>query len=602
MADVKSRKTQFVEGEGLKIPVFDMSVGDRGGYLSEPETKRNTILELLFEPEELESLVIVKPDKNDDRRDPLKGIDFGDGIPRRVAFSSGNSIYFADRKLSKQLNEPFKTQPDTACRYGSLLVSSCNEGAIAFHSSDGQPLRVKIVDWESNDPAEREEAQKFSTGDCHGKISPRLAKAMGGKGNRPFQFRFAWMQKWQNPAHPHTPPVSFLAKGTFLPDRALTEDLGYDLILDKSSIKGLTKEARDRHIPCGDWELPEAVIGNRGNAKVQAYENSWQFSIWYSQAALQADIVPPTITEAQKLAEIQKDPLKLARYLVEQYDKKARLVGEQNAIEGEESEQQERSESATISLLRSDRYGQLLDFPKVADFMRSQLAKRWQDLALKGAIHHGSAMAQPCDDLKPGTIVAPHLKDGEEAIVTRYPIVSKDNIRRYVVDNRQRPDLLRYRGCAFIRPDQAMQHHQCDFDGDQLVITPVSRVPRLAAETRHANEGREFAPVEKRPKVDYRKARDRKGQRKYATLRQIAVAVPKNSIGYIATLIGRVQSSIPQPKEPQKLFERRQRKLLGKLFDALQIEVDSPKSATRFDECHPTLIQEAKRWTEAHPS
>ncbi|MEA5470157.1 hypothetical protein [Spirulina sp. 06S082] len=30
--------------------------------------------------------------------------------------------------------------------------------------------------------------------------------------------------------------------------------------------------------------------------------------------------------------------------------------------------------------------------------------------------------------------------------------------------------------------------------------------------------------------------------------------------------------------------------------------MDSPKSATRFDECHPTLIQEAKRWTEAHPS
>ncbi|MEA5470159.1 hypothetical protein, partial [Spirulina sp. 06S082] len=114
---------------------------------------------------------------------------------RRVAFSSGNSIYFADRKLSKQLNEPFKTQPDTACRYGSLLVSSCNEGAIAFHSSDGQPLRVKIVDWESDDPAEREEARKFSTGDCHGKISPRLAKAMGGRGNGPFQFRFAWMQK-----------------------------------------------------------------------------------------------------------------------------------------------------------------------------------------------------------------------------------------------------------------------------------------------------------------------------------------------------------------------------------------------------------------------
>lgn len=600
-----NRKTQFVPGEGLKIPVFDMSLGNKGDYLIEPETKRNSILELLFSPADLESLVIVKPDPDNPSPDPLKKIHFGDEIQRRVAFSSGNSIYYADAQLSKKLNEPFITQPDHACRYGSLLVSSCNEGGVLLDSSeDGQALRIKIVDFESQNAQEKKEALHFQTGDCHGKISPRLAKLIGGKSNRPFQFRLAWLKQWQSDSL-HSPSTSFLAKGTFLPNQSLTEDQGYDLILDRSSIKGIAKNKLNSLIPCGDYELPQVILGNRGNAKIQDYENSWQMSIWYSESAIQKDLVPPTQKEAQKLSNLQKDPLLLAQYLVEQYDKKKQLnhFNDEDSLPlDSEEDASQPTESRLITILRHDKYGQLLDFPKVADFMRNQLANRWRDLAIKGAIHHGSAMAQPCDTLKRGTIVAPHLQDGEEVIVTRYPIVSKDNIRRYTVNNAQKPELQHYRGCAFIRSDQAMQHHQCDFDGDQLVITPASRLPHLAAETRHANEENEYDPVEKRKKVDYTKAKDAKGQLKYTKLRQIAVAVPNNSIGYIATLIGRVQSSVPQSQETPKRFEYQKRKLLAQLFDALQIEVDSPKSATRFDEVHPKLIQQAKKWAEEHPS
>ncbi len=606
MAENSIRKTKFVEGEGLKIPVIDMSLGKKGKYLSSPETLRNSMLELLFEPEELESLAIVKPDKQDDSLDPLKKVDFGDGIHRIAAFSSGNNVYYAKIELARQLIDFFKTQPDHACRYGSLLVSSCNRGAARLDRSDGEPLRIKIVNSQSNDPTEKEEAARFHTGDCHGKISPQLAKMLGGRTNRPFQFRFAWRQQWDDGDSDKIPNASFLAKGTFLPNKTLTTDRGYDLILDKSSIKGFAKERLDQLIPCGDYELPKAILGNRDNALAQEYENSWQMSIWYSEKAIQKDIVPPTLEEAQKLASLQKDPLKLARYLVEQHDSKAALAekmdSETDVNLSEEGEKQQRSTSRLISLLRQDQYGQLLDFPKVADFLRDQLASKWRDLAIKGAVSHGSAMAQPCDSLKPGTIVAPHIKHGTEVIVTRYPIVSKDNIRRYTVDNKQKPELLRYRGCAFIRPDQAMQHHQCDFDGDQLVVTPAKQLPSIAAETRHANSQNEFKPVQKRKKIDYTQALDPSGSHKYTKMRQIAVAVPKNSIGYIATLIGRVQSSVPQPGEPTGLFFRQKRQLLGKLFDALQIEVDSPKSATRFKDIHPDLNKQAKQWTKKYPS
>lgn len=323
----------------------------------------------------------------------------------------------------------------------------------------------------------------------------------------------------------HTPEISFLAKGTLLPDANFTSELGYDIIIDRSSIKGVAKEQLAELIPCGDYEFSKAILGNRGNAKVTEYENSWQFSIWYSEAAIQADIATPTKAEAQKLADLQNNRLQLAKYLVEQHDKKAAfqssLHEDSSGLEDEADEKAQRNESRLISILRNDKLGQLLDFPKVVDFMQEQLAKKWKDLAIKGAIHHGSAMAQPCENLKPGTIVAPHLRHGTEVIVTRYPIVSKDNIRRYTVDNKSQPELTQYKGCVFIRSDQAMQHHQCDFDSDQLVITPASRMPNIASETRHAHQENEYDAVEKREKVDYNKAIDSNGDRNYTKWRPI---------------------------------------------------------------------------------
>ena len=608
LLEATRRNTEFVAGEGLKIPVFDMSLGNgksKGRYQAEAEVLRNSMLELLFEPEELATLTIVKPDPNDNRSDPLKGIDFGDGIARRVAFSSGKNVYFADQNLSAKLINIFATQPDHACRYGSLLVSSCTQGTKLLDSSEsGKTLRVKIVDSQSNNSKERATARQYQTGDCHGKISPVCAQQLAGIGNRPFQFRFAWMQEWAQENCP-TPEISFLAKGTLLPDAKLTDRLGYDIIMDRSSIKGVTKEQLASLIPCGDYEFPKAVLGNRGNAKVTEYENSWQFSIWFSEAAIEADIAAPTKAEAQKLASLQNNRIQLAKYLVEQYDKKANfrdLSEDSPRLDEESDEKAHPHESRMISILRNDKLGQLLDFPKVVDFMQEQLAKKWRDLAIKGAIRHGSAMAQPCEDLQPGTIVAPHLKNGTEVIVTRYPIVSKDNIRRYTVDNKLHPELMQYKGCVFIRPDQAMQHHQCDFDGDQLVVTPASKLPNIALETRHANEENEYDAVSKRDKIDYTKATDEEGNRKYTKLRQIAVAIAHNKIGWVATLIGRVQSSVPKPKQPTNLFNHKKQKLLGKLFDALQIEVDSPKSATRTEDYHPNLLSEAKEWSNEYPS
>ena len=52
-------------------------------------------------------------------------------------------------------------------------------------------ITVKIVDFEHESEMERKVAKDLRVGDCHGKISPRLAKVLGGKENTPFQFRLA---------------------------------------------------------------------------------------------------------------------------------------------------------------------------------------------------------------------------------------------------------------------------------------------------------------------------------------------------------------------------------------------------------------------------
>jgi hypothetical protein len=601
--DKRTHFIEVIEGEGLKVPVIDMSLERHGKYLSEPETIRYSILGLIYTPEELESLVIVKPDKNERDINQLDRINFGDDLKRHVIFSSGNNVYFGDRSLVDRIRSQFfSTKIDHACRYGSLLTSSCINGVVEFSDrEDDRPLRVKIVDSQSDNLKQQQEAAKFFTGDCHGKISLQLARQLGGGHNQPFQFRFAWMQEWAADRDElHTPQVSFLAKGTFLPNAALTEVRGYDIILDRSSIKGIEKKYINKLVPCGDYQLPKAIIGNRANAQIQEYQNSWQFLVWFSREAIERDIVPAAKAEAQKLAEIQKDPLALNQYLIEQSDRRTNAIDnfDDSQIDDDgDTPEQTRSESRLLSILRHDRLGLLAGFPKLADFQRSQLQKRWLELAFKGAARHDSAMAQPCDSLKPGTIVAPYLEDGQEVIITRYPIVSKDNIRRYTVDNSQAPSLLHYKGCIFIHPDRAMEHHQCDFDGDQLIVTPAERFPHIAREIRHADEEREYSKVQKRAKVDY-------APPQYKSLRQIAVAIEQNSIGYIANLIGRVQSSVSPAlsQEKQELFEYKKRLLLGKLFDALQIEVDGPKSATRFRDYHPKLEKQARAWIEKYPS
>jgi len=169
-----------------------------------------------------------------------------------------------------------------------------------------------------------------------------------------------------------------------------------------------------------------------------------------------------------------------------------------------------------------------------------------------------------------------------------------------------RPRTQKTRNVICINPRDAEEYHQADFDGDQLMVSPTSQLPNLAKETLLAGEPGRFEAVKQRPKLAYNGGATDGGGLKYQNLDQIAAAANQNKVGLVATNIRRVQSSMPGEGENVERFERRQRKLLNRLFQALQVEVDSPKSAERLEDIKEiegeNLLSDAKHWSESHPS
>ncbi len=643
-----------IQDSGVKVRVYNIA---HQNYDGEQDLGNCLLAQLV--PDAAERIVAVKVDDDLLRatQDPeynkrvyFSQLDYLNlGNCSEVLLASGGTVYLSEPEVAAQIRERFfATQPDHCVRYGSLLVSSCKEGIVSLD----RPLVVRIVDFEHENDLERKVAKSLRTGDCHGKISPRLATMLGGASDTPFQFRLA-------NADYNSPLPAFIAKGTVAVDIQRTDNRGYDLVLDRSSIKGWAKNTggmkvsqRDRQwrltpkdnltpqqaqdwgylptilqnqgfpyqidpkdnsyilnnppkevldslahiydwgldrIACGTYQLPGLVIGNNSNAQIQEYKNSWQLMQWYSSTAIENDIVPPTLAEAEYLKTIQNDYRLLSQYIVANHDKKQQLKSIDEA-ELEVEQQEDKDEFGLIAVLRNDTRGELAYHPKVVSFCQDQLRKKWLELATKGANTLLSAMAQP-GDISKGTVVAPHLEQGTEVIVTRYPIINKDNIRRYLVDNEQAPELMATKGCVFIHPQDAMEYHQCDFDGDQLVCTPTDLLPTIAAETRIAKPqfdeagndlNRDFSPVVKKDKQPYTQA----------SLKHMALAVRLNSIGKIANAVGRVNCARPNPEadlKDRQYFLKMKQGLLEALFDSLQIEADSPKSATRYTDYYPEL-------------
>ncbi|MGA9380690.1 MAG: hypothetical protein WBV73_18150 [Phormidium sp.] len=637
--------------EGLKIPVFDAAYTDAKGrnvgkFFNNPEILRHSILQAMFEPEELRSLMIVKLDKSNPDSCQLRASihDPEDGIKRRMIFQSGNSYYFGDETLAKKIGDLFVTEKDTACRYGSLLVSTCMSGV-----SECDHLRVKIVDF--TDP----QYAKYRTGDCHGVISSELLKSIGGEKNRACQFRFAWLRSWNSDHTESTPQVSFLAKGTLRPDDNLldsdTDSEGNkpQLILDRSSIKGINKKQLQELIPCGDYELPKAILGNRKNSQIGITQTSWQSTgIWFDEAAQKQDLVPAAKAEAQRLAALQRDPMKLRQAMIEDYDKREAYLARLNerklkeqqdklstTIDDEDTEEtaeDKKRERQDIQMLKANKFGLMIGSPEFTNMAERWLASKWRNLATRGALSMTSAMALPCEDLPRGVVCADHLKAGE-CVQGRFPILNKDGLRRYQnihaknldIPEEIRTVMTKIKGVIWFHPKDLEKFHQGDFDGDEPFGIESQKIPHIAQQILPAEDGLfEFGEVTQAEKVPYTKAKYQEddpevregkvkaGQRKFTTLEQIGVASSQNEVGIVALAIGKVAAALPNPGEDQKLFLKQQKRFIAALSIMEQYEVDYQKNSLRGKDAKEvkektglnpdTLLEKVDEWCEKHKS
>ena len=629
----------------LLVPVYD-----KAANTMEPDKVRvdNSVLAECFSPDELGSLMIVRLPEKTTEADFKLLADFtpADGVARTLAFSTSSTFYFADTDLKSKIGAFFETETDTACRYGSLLTSNCYE-----HIKSVGNVRVKIVDYK-----DEETYGHLKTGDCRGIMSSEFAARVkaglteeqqaNGEPSAPIQFRFAWNKADQNEANLDTSPAnSFIAKGTIAIDDEVmqlanddtntgnlvdehllnspdSDNQPYDIILDRSSIKGIKKSLLDELLPCGDYTFPRIAFGNRQEAKDNQYKNSWQATICYSPEAIKADFGDATRAAAERLASIQDSPIALRQFILEEHDArqaaKLQTGGSEAGFDpddfddfgGETGDETGDSqiEPNMIRLLKADVNGTLLDHPKVAEFMQKTLARAWKELAINGAERWDSGMAQPSRDLNPGEVCIPNLQNGEEVIITRSPIPSSDNIRRYT--NRHIPDGMQYKNVVFMNPDDAAKHHQGDFDGDQMVYKRSADWPNIARETKHHSEPKEYGDAGQRAKVSYDDIRDENGKKKYGDLGKIALAAKQNKIGIVASYIGKVKASEPSDKianNPEELadWKKDQTRLLTRMTKGLQVEVDSGKSAERMEDCSEfggaSLIKSAKDWEQQYP-
>jgi hypothetical protein len=506
------------------------------------EKLHHSILEGCFGAENLSSLISVKLPCH---LDVIKSQVFPDKIYREVAFSTGSQVYLLNQSDKQLVDQFFVEQPEKAIRYGSLLTSDCYKGVFSLQS-----VKVLITDFEKENYTTSDGS---STNDCSGFISVSRCEAMEIDYHRVFQFRMAWCSHWGTSIL----DKSFLAKGTLRAVRGL--GLNYDIVLDKSSIKGAD-------IPCGVYNFPYLVVGNKQSSKSTTFKNSWQFNLWWSRSAIEADIIPGAIEAAQELAQLQKEPPELIRQLIQQYKKQLR-------------EDENTPINRMIHCLEADWAYQLVSHPKVVDFLSEQLQEKWKQLAFSGAHLHQAGMAQPCNQLAVNEVCIPEVPDGEDLLLFRYPIVNSDGIRRYRNTHRL-THLMEYLGCVFINPKIFAFHHQGDFDGDMAAYSLVSQLPAIASEVLVASEKGKYPPVQQMEKIAYT-----------GSLAEQAIKQCDNNIGLVAWNIGVIEAS----RKP------RREKLLVDLFAALQIEVDRPKSSRSSEQAFPGLMDRCNAWRKSYP-
>ena len=524
----------------LKLNQFDTKTKKDTGI----EQKLDKVLAQYLFPNTKFSIGIAYPDATipEDLEEDLDGIG-------SLQFSSGTRMFFADNPNVRSLLYP---NPSDGAAY-PLPFTPCQ----SFHEL--RDVRVLVIDnltGENGDVMAKNDALKL-VGDCKGLIDRDFAISNDIQ-PRAFQFRLGIKPQEES-------RVMRIAKGTLAPtkllrlgessfrmsgkvkDGTLRSKIGYDMVLATSSFKG--RKGEDAIKP-GEYVL-SLGLGVKSLALYREHSLGTQVLVNYPQA-VKHEILPIIKEQAEKLAQDQKDPKNLAQRYIDTCSRRKELAAKKldsdkdfeqdideklfvfdNLVSDSEIEEtqecdncrKEQKDLKIYSILKADteNFYQLLEHPKIISDLKEFARKQWVEIATGRSIKFTSGLAQPSLDLQPNEICIPYLKEGEEIIVTRSPLINSNGV--ITLKNKRLPQTLS--GCVYINPKTAMDNMQCDFDGDLLAFAPSKEFPILAEEVKQKNlpENR-YPDIVKKAKVPYQ-----------GTFAEIAVSAMDNKIGIIANEI-----------------------------------------------------------------
>lgn len=456
-----------------------------------------------------------------------------------LLLSSKTRLLYGERECLEDIQ---KICPDCKDRgaYGSIFLGAC-ENAI------NEQLNILVVN-DANDDKAGENGGILSNdlayklvGDCYGQISTELYDKLTKResqvdGNyRIIQHRFGWKEGEGE----DTTKYRF-GKGTLRPYKL--EEIEYadpnnkpkiDIILPVSSFKGTDK---DRPSEATKPKIKPRLYQQNIWLGEKAQSHKGQMSISQLLASFPQglkDFVEELEAQAQKLAEIQNDPRKVAQLYCEEYERRKKSTSQsteqgvnkqepsisslrvnEELEPGEELDQDNVNDDLLMyKLIKADLLGhcQLLETEKVKKELSTFVQSQWRNIALGRTLTFDRGMIIPSKDLKNGEICVPWIDENKKVLNFRSPFLNSNGLcvsnNKYVED-RLAPDGTLLQGIIvvndedhkrirsriaqleaqgidvdFVDPEETESERQArDYDGDCVGVAQASLYPNLTAE------------------------------------------------------------------------------------------------------------------------
>jgi hypothetical protein len=462
-----------------------------------------------------------------------------------------------------------KLCPDRKDRgaYGSIFLGSCRDAI-------SEKVNILVVDdstdvkGENGGVLENEVAWKL-VGDCYGQISTELydkltkREEQSDKSYRVIQHRFGWKEG-------DGEDIKYrFGKGTLRPyrlDRIKYADSNnepkIDLIIPISSFKGTDKDKpkgpSKPQIKPGLYQqtiwLGEKAQSQRGKTAISQLLASFPQGI--------KDFAEELEAQAQKLAQAQDDPRKVAQLYCESYEKRKDFSEQQKkSLEKEiiesikadnlgkqlessysedlelndESDELQKDDMFMYKLIKADLLGhqQLLETEKVKKELSRFVQGEWRNIAVGKTLTFDRGMIIPSKELKNGEICVPWMDENEKILNFRSPFLNSNGLcvsdNRFVED-RLGPDGEPLEGIIVVNDEdhkrilariealeaQSIEHNEVnpreteserqarDFDGDCIGVALASLYPNFTAEAEYRNQPENaYAPTVKEKKQSF---------------------------------------------------------------------------------------------------